>query len=92
MYFVYLLECRDGTYYTGITKNLNKRLIQHNNGTGSKYTRSRRPVKLIDSFKVENRSIASKYEARIKKLSHNQKLKFFKEMIDWVVCETTQSI
>jgi len=77
-WFVYLLECNNESYYTGITKNVSKRLLQHNKGTASKYTRSHLPVKLISSFRVENHSEALKVERRIKKLKHEQKLTFFK--------------
>jgi putative endonuclease len=73
-YFVYILECADTTYYTGITTNLEKRLHQHNHTKlGAKYTSIRRPVKLIYSEESENRSSASKREYAIKKLTRTQK-------------------
>ena len=78
---VYLLFCRDGSLYTGISSNLSRRLVQHNKGTASKYTRSRRPVVLVSAFKVSSRSEASKFERKIKKLSQSQKLDFFKNEI-----------
>lgn len=75
-YFVYILECADGTLYTGITNDVNKRLAAHNGDTtGAKYTRSRRPVKLAYTEKKKNRSTASKREAAIKKLTREEKLK-----------------
>lgn len=74
MWFVYILKCSDGTLYTGITNNLNKRITDHNKGRGAKYTRSRRPVVLMTSFEAENRSKASKEEYRIKQLIRKQKL------------------
>ncbi len=77
-WFVYLLECNNESYYTGVTKNVNKRVLQHNKGTASKYTRSHLPVKLIGFFKVENYSEALRVERRIKELKHEQKLAFFK--------------
>ena len=46
-WFVYILRCRDGTFYTGITKDVVRRCRQHNEGTASRYTRSRRPVRLV---------------------------------------------
>lgn len=73
-YFVYILECADNTLYTGCTNNLEKRLIEHNTGkTGAKYTRARRPVKLVFSEPALNLSAALKREAAIKKLSKSQK-------------------
>ena len=75
MYFVYMLECADGTLYTGITTDLERRLDEHNNSSkGAKYTRARRPVVLVYSEALETRSLASKREFLIKKLSRNKKL------------------
>ena len=74
-YYVYILTCKDGTLYTGITKNLTKRIDEHNNSDrGAKYTKIRRPVKLSYSEKALNRSEASKREYAIKKLSRLKKL------------------
>lgn len=70
---MYIVECSDLTYYTGITNNLEKRLDCHNKGTGSKYTRSRRPVTLKRFFIVSNRSEALKLESFLKKRSRRQK-------------------
>jgi len=79
MYFVYILECFDKTFYTGITTNLDRRIKEHNNSKlGAKYTKVRRPVKLIYSKNFDNRSEASIEEARIKKLSRAEKLNFLK--------------
>ncbi|MBX4187418.1 MAG: GIY-YIG nuclease family protein [Candidatus Doudnabacteria bacterium] len=76
MYHVYILKCKDQTLYTGITTDLNRRLFEHNfSKLGSRYTSSRRPVKLIFSKKFRNRSTASREEARIKSLSRAEKLK-----------------
>ena len=75
MYFVYILACSDETLYTGITTNLERRLEEHNYSTkGAKYTRARRPVKLVYSEKLKNRSEASKREYTLKKLSRKKKL------------------
>ncbi len=69
------MECCDGTYYTGISNDLEKRINEHNNGKlGAKYTRARRPVKLVYSKKFKNRSEAQKEEQRIKKLSRAEKI------------------
>jgi len=78
MYFLYILECSDKTLYTGITTNLDRRIKEHNNlKSGAKYTKVRRPVKLVYSKTFDNRSIALKEEARIKKLSRQQKINLF---------------
>lgn len=75
MYFLYILECSDGTLYTGISVDLNRRIEEHNSfGVGAKYTSTRRPVKLVYSKKFSNRPEASKEEARIKKLTRKEKL------------------
>jgi len=74
-YFVYILECSDQSLYTGITTDLAKRLDQHNTSPkGAKYTKARRPVKLLYSEPSENRSTASKREYAIKKLTRLQKI------------------
>jgi len=76
MYYIYILKCADKTLYTGITTNVTRRLKEHNSSKlGAKYTKSRRPVKLIYSKKFLSRASASKEEARIKKLSRKEKLK-----------------
>jgi putative endonuclease len=75
MYYLYILECADKTLYTGITINLLRRVAQHNSSKlGAKYTRSRRPVKLVYSKKFRNRSTAAKAESRIKNIPRNAKL------------------
>lgn len=74
-YYLYMLVCADDTLYTGITTDLERRLEEHNTGAaGAKYTRARRPVHLIYSKKYKDRSSASVAEARIKKLSREEKL------------------
>ena len=68
-WYVYIVRCNDGTLYTGITKNLDKRIDEHNSGNGgAKYTRSRRPVRLVYSEQVESRSIAAKREYQLKRM------------------------
>lgn len=71
---VYMLECSDSTIYTGITNDLERRIKVHNSGKGSKYVKTRLPVKLVWSIESENRSEASKLEIKIKKLSRVQKI------------------
>lgn len=75
-YFVYILECSDNSLYTGITTNIEKRLNEHNTSTkGAKYTKARRPVKLVYQEPAQDRSAASKREYAIKKLTRIKKLK-----------------
>lgn len=74
-YFVYILECSDESLYTGITKDISKRLEEHNSSEkGAKYTKARRPVKLVYKEPSLNRSTASKREYAIKKLTRLKKL------------------
>jgi putative endonuclease len=78
-YCLYILRCADETLYTGITTDLSRRLLEHNSSDlGARYTRSRRPVKVVYSKNFKNRSTASKEEARIKSLSRLEKLKIIK--------------
>lgn len=72
-YMVYIVECSDGTLYTGITNHLQKRIREHNAGKGAKYTRGRRPVRLCYVEEGEGRSWALKREKEIKRLSRLQK-------------------
>lgn len=74
MDFVYIVECADGTLYTGWTTDVEKRLQTHNAGEGAKYTRSRRPVRLLYSETCADKSAALKREAEIKRLSRADKL------------------
>ncbi|OGB74654.1 endonuclease [candidate division Kazan bacterium RIFCSPHIGHO2_01_FULL_49_10] len=75
MYRLYIVKCKDGTLYTGIAADLTRRIKEHSSSnSGAKYTRGRRPVKLVFSKRFRNRSNASKEEARIKKLSRIEKL------------------
>lgn len=71
--FTYILRCADGTYYTGWTNNLEKRLAAHNAGVASKYTRSRRPVELVYHECFETKEEAMSQEWRIKQLTRAQK-------------------
>ncbi len=76
MYYVYLLECSDNTLYTGITTDLKRRIHEHNStNRGAKYTRTRRPNKLVYSKKFRNRSLASQAEYKIKQLPRIDKIK-----------------
>lgn len=75
MYFVYILECSDKSLYTGIAKDVYKRLKEHNESEmGAKYTRNKRPVSLVYFAPFPTRSEAQKEEYRIKRLSRNEKI------------------
>ena len=74
-WYVYILLCRDGTLYTGITNDIKKRMLAHEKGKGAKYTNGRGPFKLVYENTFNNQSMAMKEENRIKKLSKVQKLK-----------------
>ena len=72
-WFVYMLRCRDNSIYTGITKDLKKRIKAHLSGNGSKYLRGRLPLKLVYKENFLDRSTASKREIEIKKLQKKEK-------------------
>lgn len=73
MVFVYIMQCNDGSYYTGWTTDIERRLEEHNLGTASKYTRGRRPVKCVYYEEISNKNDALKREIMIKKMNHPQK-------------------
>ena len=74
-WYVYIVECADGSLYCGITTDTHRRLLEHNYSfKAAKYTRSRRPVRMVWTKEVADRSEASKEEYRIKKLSRKKKL------------------
>ena len=77
MYTLYIIQCQDGSLYTGIARDVEKRLRQHKNGTGSKYVRAHLPFKLVYEEKYKDRSSASKRESEIKKMSRKEKEKLF---------------
>jgi len=70
---VYLLRCSDESLYCGITKDLDRRVLEHNDGIGCRYTRSRRPVRLVWSAGALTKSEAYKEEYRIKRMSKSAK-------------------
>ena len=76
--YVYILECADGTFYTGWTTDPARRVTQHNRGVGAKYTSLRRPVKLVYVEEHPNRTAAMKRELAIKKMKRTQKSKLVK--------------
>lgn len=73
MNYTYIVQCSDGTYYTGWTVNLEKRISAHNSGKGAKYTRSRRPVELVYFEVYEDRREAMRREYAIKQMTHEEK-------------------
>ena len=73
MNYTYILKCNDGTLYTGWTNNIDKRLKDHNDGKGAKYTKARRPVELVYYEEFESKEEAMKREYAIKQLSRKQK-------------------
>lgn len=73
MAFVYMVECADGTYYTGWAVDLDARLAAHNAGTGARYTRGRRPVRLVYWERVPDAASALRREAALKRMSRAQK-------------------
>ncbi len=77
--FVYILECADGTFYTGWTTDLERRLQAHNAGRGGRYTRGRRPLRLAYYEECPTRSEAQRREAVLRRLSRAEKLKLIGE-------------
>lgn len=73
-WYVYMLECADGSIYTGITNDIKARLAKHNNGKGAKYTKGRTPVILKVKWLLKNKSEAAKKEYALKQLSRIEKL------------------
>lgn len=73
MNYTYIVKCADGTYYTGWTVDLDKRLASHNSGKGAKYTRSRLPVELVYYEAYEDRAEAMRREYAIKRLTRAEK-------------------
>ena len=73
-YYAYMVECADGTLYSGFTTNLEKRLAAHNSGKGAKYTRGRGPLTLVYTEELEDKEAAMKREYEIKQLARAEKL------------------
>ena len=78
-WFVYMLRCADGSLYTGITKDMKRRWQQHDAGTASRYTRSRRPVKLVWQETQPTQSSALKREAAIKAMTRREKMAMIRQ-------------
>ncbi len=86
MNYTYILECKDGTYYTGWTNNLNKRLKDHNDGKGAKYTKARLPVSLIYYEEFQTKQEAMSREYVIKHMTRKEKSKLISEYGDVSLC------
>lgn len=81
-WWVYLLHCADGTLYCGVTTDLERRMAEHNAGTGARYTRARRPVALAAKAPCAGRSAALKAEIAVKRQKRADKLAFVRELAD----------
>lgn len=79
--YVYILECKDSTLYTGWTNSLEKRIKVHNEGKGAKYTRGRVPVKLVYFEEFSTKNEAMKREKEIKKLTRKEKMLLIEKKI-----------
>lgn len=75
MNYTYIVKCADGTFYTGWTNNLDRRIAAHNAGTGAKYTKNRRPVELAYYEEFDTKEEAMRREWEIKQLTRVQKMK-----------------
>ena len=78
---VYIVQCRDNTFYTGITNDLLNRVKAHNSGAGAKYTKGRVPVKVVFTQSCKDRSDASKREREIKRLNKASKIALINKCI-----------
>ncbi len=72
-HYVYIIECADGTFYTGYTTDVDRRVAEHNAGEGAKYTRGRTPVTLRHTETYESQAAAMRREYELKQLSHTEK-------------------
>jgi DNA-binding protein HU-beta len=88
---IYLLECADGSLYTGITVDVAARLAAHQSGNGARYTRSHKPLRLIASAPVGNKSEALKAELAIKRLPKKQKLPAVQSLVSQITHQTERS-
>lgn len=80
-WFIYVLKCSDGSLYTGSTNDINARFAKHSAGKGAKYTRARRPLKLLYSRRFNTKSEALKAEYRMKQLSRSEKLSLILDQV-----------
>lgn len=73
MHYVYIVQCDDGTYYTGYTTDVERRVAEHNDGIGAKYTRGRSPVELVYTETFDSKSVAMTREYELKQLTRREK-------------------
>ncbi|MDO8573569.1 MAG: GIY-YIG nuclease family protein [Candidatus Daviesbacteria bacterium] len=78
MWYVYALECADGSLYTGVSNNPEKRFLEHKDGKGGRYTRSHKPIKLLYQEELPTHSKALKRESEIKSWSREKKIKILR--------------
>ncbi len=76
-FYCYILECSDGTFYTGWTNDPERRIVQHNKGKGARYTKTRRPVKMVYLEEQPDKIAALKRERAIKSLPRRKKMELF---------------
>jgi putative endonuclease len=74
-YFVYVIQCNDGSFYTGYTKNVDSRMRLHVNGTGARYTRIHKPKRVVHVEKFDSRAEAMRRERTVKRLCHDEKVR-----------------
>jgi len=79
IWFTYIIECSDNTFYVGTTNNLEKRMAKHNAGKGAKYTRGRTPVKIRYMCSFESRAEACKFEYKLKQYSKKEKIEIIQK-------------
>ncbi len=82
MWYLYIIECKDRSLYTGITNSLEKRIAAHFSGKGAKYTKSHTPVRLVYTECLADKSSALKREAAVKKMSRSPKLELIGQCAD----------
>ena len=79
-WYVYMVQCNDSSLYSGVTTDVERRVMEHNTDTkGAKYTKARRPVRLVYQRRCRNRSSATKQEAALKQLTRAQKIALLKK-------------
>lgn len=81
-WYIYILRCRDGSLYTGITNDMEGRFARHNSGKGAKYTRARLPVEIVYQKRMRSSTAARKREIAIKRLSRAEKLELIQKSRD----------
>ncbi len=87
VYYTYMVECSDGSLYTGYTNDLDRRVSAHNSGNGAKYTKSRRPVELVYYEEFDTKEEAMSREWHIKHLTRQQKMRLIKSRKTEILAE-----